>query len=103
MRINYDKVIRQAHEMDELGCELQRIAVELNEMQQGMQAAWKGDAATAYTQKCLGLKETIEKTAKNIVSVSRVIKNTADNIRDEDEKLARRLDKRLATRDLINK
>ncbi|OPY59243.1 MAG: hypothetical protein A4E55_00296 [Pelotomaculum sp. PtaU1.Bin035] len=89
MRINYPQVLRQANQIEDLGGELKDIGKSINVMMQEIPQVWRGEAAQAYLKVCEELQQGINKTSKNIVSVSQQIRRVAKRIHEEDEKNAR--------------
>lgn len=89
MRINYNKVIRQTNEIDDLGDELKRVADSLGDLMGEIPSAWRGDASEAYLRQCEGLKVNMKSTSRDINNIADLIKRVAKRIHDEDEKQAR--------------
>lgn len=87
MRINYEKVLRQAGQIEDLGDELKRIADEINTMMGEIPGTWGGEAANAYLKACEELKQKISSSSQKIKKISRDIRNAAQRIHEEDERM----------------
>lgn len=89
MRINYERVLTQAKEIESLGNDLKKILNELNSMMCEIPDAWSGEASRTYMKACNELKNKISDSSQRVISAARDIRITANKIHDEDERMAR--------------
>jgi WXG100 family type VII secretion target len=89
VRINYERVLGQANEIEGLGGDLQRVVSDLQTLMSEIPSSWKGDASSAYLKECEDLKVKMQNTSQNIKNVSQNIRTIARIIHDEDERMAR--------------
>lgn len=87
-RINYPRVISQANSMNNLSYELGREIQQLEGILADVKANWAGPASQAYQKQLLMLIADMKSTKFKISSVSSTIKNVANRIQREDERLA---------------
>ena len=90
-RINYNKVIRQADEMSDLSSDLNREIGKLEDLLTQIKCEWYGPASDAFQNQLIMLIADMKTTKYNISSVSGTIKNVANRIQNEDERLAAKL------------
>lgn len=87
-RINYPRVISQANSINNLSYELGREIQQLEGILADVKASWVGPASQAYQKQLLMLIADMKSTKFKISSVSSTIKNVANRIQREDERLA---------------
>ena len=90
-RINYSKVISQANSMNELSSDLNTEIRRLEDLLSRIKREWYGPAADAFQKQLIMLIADMKTTKYNISSVSSTIKNVANRIQSEDERLAESL------------
>lgn len=90
-RINHSKVIRQADEMNELSRDLNDEILRLENLLSQIKREWYGPASDAFQQQLIMLIADMKTTRYNMSSVSSSIKNVANRIQSEDERLAAKL------------
>lgn len=91
-RINYKKVIRQADEMNDLSRDLNNEISALEDLLSQIKRDWCGPASEAFQQQLIMLIADMKTTRYNMASVSTSIKNVANRIQSEDERLAAQLE-----------
>ena len=87
-RFNYRRVISQANEINGLSNELNREIIQLENILADVKANWAGPASQAYQKQLLMLIADMKSTKFKMSSVSSTIKNVANRIQREDERLA---------------
>lgn len=87
-RINYPRVISQANSINNLSYELGREIQQLEGILADVKSNWTGPASQAYQKQLLMLIADMKSTKFKISSVSSTIKNVANRIQREDERLA---------------
>ncbi len=90
-RINHSKVIRQADEMTDLSKHLNNEIIRLENLLARIKREWYGPASDAFQQQLIMLIADMKTTRYNMTSVSTSIKNVANRIQNEDERLAAKL------------
>ena len=90
-RINYNKVISQANEMYELSGDLNTEIKKLEDLLARIKREWYGPASDAFQKQLIMLIADMKTTKYNTSSVSSTIKNVANRIQREDERLAESL------------
>lgn len=90
-RINHSKVIRQADEMNDLSRDLNAEILRLENLLAQIKREWYGPASDAFQQQLIMLIADMKTTRYNMSSVSSSIKNVANRIQSEDERLAAKL------------
>lgn len=90
-RINYNKVIRQANEMSDLSRDLNSEIGKLENLLDQIKREWYGPASDAFQKQLIMLIADMKTTKYNMSSVSSTIKNVANRIQKEDERLAAKL------------
>ena len=90
-RINHSKVIRQADEMSDLSRDLNSEIVKLENLLAQIKREWYGPASDAFQKQLIMLIADMKTTKYNMSSVSSTIKNVANRIQKEDERLAAKL------------
>ncbi len=93
-RINHGKVIRQADEITDLSKQLNREITGLENLLARIKSEWYGPASEAFQQQLIMLIADMKTTRYNMSSVSSTIKNVANRIQREDERLAESLAKK---------
>lgn len=79
IEIDFARAISQAQELEEIACELSRIATAHVEGALAMlEKNWKGDNAGRFGDKSRVLSTQMLETADDLLKVSRSIKSTAD-------------------------
>lgn len=87
-RINYSRVISQANSINNLSHDLEREIRRLEEVLADVKKNWVGPASQVYQKQLLMLIADMKSTRFKISSVSSTIKNVANRIKSEDERLA---------------
>lgn len=87
-RINYPRVISQANSINNLSYELGREIQQLEGILADVKANWVGPASQTYQKQLLMLIADMKSTKFKMSSVSSTIKNVANRIQREDERLA---------------
>ena len=90
-RINYNKVISQANSMSELSGDLNTEIRKLEDLLARIKREWYGPASDAFQKQLIMLIADMKTTKYNMSSVSSTIKNVANRIQREDERLAESL------------
>lgn len=90
-RINHSKVIRQADEINDLSRDLNAEILRLENLLSQIKREWYGPASDAFQQQLIMLIADMKTTRYNMSSVSSSIKNVANRIQSEDERLAAKL------------
>ena len=90
-RINYNKVVRQANEMSDLSRDLNSEIGKLENLLAQIKREWYGPASAAFQKQLIMLIADMKTTKYNMSSVSSTIKNVANRIQKEDERLAAKL------------
>lgn len=90
-RINYNKVVRQANEMSDLSRDLNSEIGKLENLLAQIKREWCGPASDAFQKQLIMLIADLKTTKYNMSSVSSTIKNVANRIQKEDERLAAKL------------
>lgn len=90
-RIKHSKVIRQADEMNDLSRDLNAEILRLETLLSQIKCEWYGPASDAFQQQLIMLIADMKTTRYNMSSVSSSIKNVANRIQSEDERLAAKL------------
>lgn len=84
-RINYENVIKQSNLMSESAASLASQLNILTQIEQDTRNIWKGEASDVFRKRLNELKENINKTRKDILSLSSTIKYCAEQIRRVEE------------------
>lgn len=87
-RINYDKVISQANQIDSLADDMATQLKALEDAYDASVYGWQGDAATTFRGKLNLLISSVRATKDNMYSVASKIKSIANAIQQEDERRA---------------
>lgn len=90
-RINYNKVVQQANEMSDLSRDLNSEIGKLENLLAQIKREWYGPASDAFQKQLIMLIADMKTTKYNMSSVSSTIKNVANRIQKEDERLAAKL------------
>ena len=90
-RINHSKVIRQADEMTDLSRQINSEIIRLENLLARIKREWYVPASDAFQQQLIMLIADMKTTRYNMTSVSTSIKNVANRIQNEDERLAAKL------------
>ena len=90
-RINHSKVISQANDMNDLSRDLNREIQKLEDLLSQVKREWKGPASDAFQSQLVMLIADMKITKHNMSSVSSTIKNVANRIQREDDRLAEKL------------
>jgi WXG100 family type VII secretion target len=96
-RINYEKVVEQANEMSDLARDLGDRIAAMEDLLSRVKSEWHGPASEAYQNQLIMLIADMKTTKYNMSSVSTTIKNVADRIQREDERLAEQAEAVLLT------
>ena len=84
-------MIRQADEMNDLSRDLNAEILRLENLLAQIKREWYGPASDAFQQQLTMLIADMKTTRYNMSSVSSSIKNVANRIQSEDERLAAKL------------
>lgn len=90
MRINHEKVIKQARAISEIAKDLQKCEQLIRKSDEVCGSAWKSEAANVFRIKLYDLEHEIGLTSGNIDNLARVIKYCADRIEEEDMEAAKK-------------
>ncbi len=93
-RINYNRVINQANDMYDLSSDLNSEIKKLENLLAQVKREWYGPASDAFQKQLIMLIADMKTTKYNMSSVSSTIKNVANRIQREDERLAESLAKK---------
>ena len=90
-RINYNKVISQANDISDLSRDMNTEIRKLEDLLSQIKREWYGPASDAFQKQLIMLIADMKTTRYNMSSVSSTIKNVANRIQREDERLAESL------------
>jgi len=90
-RINYNKVISQANDISNLSRDMNTEIRKLEDLLSQIKREWYGPASDAFQKQLIMLIADMKTTKYNMSSVSSTIKNVANRIQREDERLAESL------------
>ena len=90
-RINYDKVVKQANQINNLSNDLGKEITKLENLLARIKNEWCGPASTEFQKQLIILLQDMRTTRKNMSGISSTIKNVANRIQKEDEQLAIKL------------
>ena len=90
-RINYNKVISQANDISELSRDMNTEIRKLEDLLSQIKREWYGPASDAFQKQLIMLIADMKTTKYNMSSVSSTIKNVANRIQREDQRLAESL------------
>lgn len=78
IRMDFNKAIQQASELEDVAKRLRTLANnDLAGSLQSLSAAWKGEAANAYQNKGVQLKNKVLTSAKNLETIAATIRKVA--------------------------
>ena len=82
---NYNQTMAQAKALDELANDVQnQCCKKMGEIGENIDAAWSGDAATAYKRYVAGIREDLMKKAKYMRDTAEFLRNTAKKMQAAD-------------------
>ncbi len=87
-RINYNKVISQANDISDLSRDMNTEIRKLEDLLSQIKREWYGPASDAFQKQLIMLIADMKTTKYNMSSVSSTIKNVANRIQREDQRLA---------------
>lgn len=90
-RINYNRVISQANDISDLSRDMNTEIRKLEDLLSQIKREWYGPASDAFQKQLIMLIADMKTTKYNMSSVSTTIKNVANRIQREDERLAESL------------
>ncbi len=90
-RINYNKVISQANDIFDLSRDMNTEIRKLEDLLSQIKREWYGPASDAFQKQLIMLIADMKTTKYNMSSVSSTIKNVANRIQREDQRLAESL------------
>ncbi len=90
-RINYNKVISQANDISDLSRDMNTEIRKLEDLLSQIKREWYGPASDAFQKQLIMLIADMKTTKYNMSSVSSTIKNVANRIQREDQRLAESL------------
>lgn len=90
-RINYNKVISQANDISDLSRDMNTEIRNLEDLLSQIKREWYGPASDAFQKQLIMLIADMKTTKYNMSSVSSTIKNVANRIQREDQRLAESL------------
>lgn len=88
LRINYPAVMRQANLLSEDSSQFSKQIQKTYELEQECRKIWKGDAADEFIRKISILRQEMIMTNKQMNNLVGTIKDCANDINNEDKKLA---------------
>ena len=84
-KFNYNQTMAQAKALDELANDVQnQCCKKLGEIGENIEAAWNGDAATAYRRYVSGIREDMLKKAKYMRDTAEFLRSTAKKMQAAD-------------------
>lgn len=89
-RINYSKVISQAHAIEDNAAELAAQIKVLEQMEQDCRSVWKCQASDSFITKLRTLRSEMYRTKNQLSNLSSTIKYCADRIQREDQRAEER-------------
>lgn len=90
-RINYNKVISQANDISDLSRDMNTEIRKLEDLLSQINRTWYGPASNAFQKQLIMLIADMKTTKYSMSSVSSTIKNVANRIQREDQRLAESL------------
>ena len=84
IRIDYDDTIQKANIIRALSEDVNRLTRQFSVMMASTNNHWRGLAANAYLKQCGELKDSMDKTSREMQLVAEVIKQTASEIKAAD-------------------
>lgn len=90
-RINYNKVISQANDISDLSRDMNTEIRKLEDLLSQIKREWYGPASDAFQKQLIMLIADMKTTKYNMSSVSSTVKNVANRIQREDQRLAESL------------
>ena len=84
IRIDYERVMHQAEEVDEQAGRLGQAIQELDSLVEQIRAAWESPARREFLGQCQVLREEMRSNQLAMLSVASDVRGTAKRIRDED-------------------
>lgn len=90
-RINYNKAISQANDISDLSRDMNTEIRKLEDLLSQIKREWYGPASDAFQKQLIMLIADMKTTKYNMSSVSSTIKNVANRIQREDQRLAESL------------
>ena len=90
-RINYNKVISQANDISDLARDMNTEIRKFEDLLSQIKREWYGPASDAFQKQLFMLIADMKTTKYNMSSVSSTIKNVANRIQREDQRLAESL------------
>lgn len=83
IEITFGNAIAQANQLETCADELCALANRrMNEIKDGIQVAWQGESAVAYTEKMEQTADRIRITADKLYQIARTLRETARQFRD---------------------
>lgn len=87
-RINYNKVISQANSISDLSRDMDTEIRKLEDLLSQVKREWYGPASDAFQKQLIMLITDMKTTKYNMSDISLTIKNVANRIQKEDNRLA---------------
>lgn len=85
-KFNYNQTIAQAKALDDLANDVQnQCCKKMGEIGENIDAAWNGEAASAYKRYITGVREDLMKKAKYMRDTAEFLRNTAKKMQAADE------------------
>ena len=85
INFNYNQTVAQAKLLDELANDVQnQCCKKMGEISDNIEAAWNGDAATAYKTYVIGVRDDLLKKAKYMKDTAEFLRNTAKKMQAAD-------------------
>ncbi len=84
IRIDYERVMHQADEVDGQAARLGQSIRELETLMDHIRAAWESPASAEFLGKCNLLREEMRNNQLTMLAVAVDVRGTAKRIRDED-------------------
>ena len=89
-RINYPKVISQAHSIAENASRLSEQVKRLEQLEKEVRSVWKGEASDAFLAKLRALRGEMSRTKSQMIGLASTIKYCADRVQREDRQAEER-------------
>jgi len=88
IQINYTETMRKVQLINELSERLGQLGTNMNNMINETNVHWRGEAANAYLNQCVVLRQEMADTQQSMLLIAETIKNVAETIKNTDENLA---------------
>ena len=86
IKFDYNQIMNQAKLLDELANDMQnQCRKKMSEMYENIEAAWTGNAASAYKKHVSGVRDDLLKKAKYIRDTAEFLRSAAKKMKAADE------------------